>query len=67
MLKKEKVQPQTITVEHSEEEYKALADASSHVARFHITGGATSCDDATFKGFGIEETHMNQRDLEKGQ
>ena len=39
VLKTEKFQPQTVRiVEQTEEEYKVIADASSHGARFHMTG-----------------------------
>ena len=67
VLKKEKLQPETIVVECIEEEYKELADVSSHGARFHMTGGGTSCDDKAFKAFASRRCRIKREILKKGK
>ena len=64
-MKTEKVQPQTVVVEHTEEEIYALADAASHGARFHITGGVTACDIKMFKALALRKRRICREKLKK--
>ena len=65
ILKTEKVQPQTVVVECTEDETNALAEATSHGARFHITGGGTACDIKMFKALALRKREIRRVVLKK--
>ena len=58
VLKTQTLQPQTVVVEGTDEEYMVLADASTHGARFHITGRGTACDIKMFKVLALRKCRI---------
>ena len=65
ILKTEKVQPQTVIVECTDDEINALAEATSHGERFHITGGGTACDIKMFKALALRKRKIQRVVLKK--
>ena len=65
VLKTEKVERQTVVVEGTEEEIKAIAEANSHGARFHVTGGGTACDIRMFKALALQKRKIWRVELKK--